>query len=74
MTDQVYFLGRVDIENEEQLNSVEDTKEENSVIMESEMQLPAITGALNKTGICLKIHPLKTLKSIPKLRNRDGYD
>ena len=45
------FLGRVDIENEEQLNSAEETKEENSVIMESEMQLPAITGALNKPDL-----------------------
>ena len=45
------FLGRVDIENEEQLNSAEDTKEENSVNMESEMQLPTITGALNKPDL-----------------------
>lgn len=45
------FLGRVDIENEEQLNLGEDTKEENSVIMESEMQLPATTGTLNKPDL-----------------------
>ena len=51
MTDQVYFVGRVDIENEEQLNLGEDTKEENSVIMESEMQLPATTGTLNKPDL-----------------------
>ena len=68
------FLGQVDIENEEQLNSAEDTKEENSMIMESEMQLPAITGTLNKPDLSKNTSSQKHSNQYPKLRNRDGYD
>ena len=45
------FLGRVDIENEEQLSSSEDIKEENSIITESEVQLPVITDTVNKPAL-----------------------
>ena len=45
------FLGRVDIENEEQLSSSEDIKEENSIITESGVQLPVITDTVNKPAL-----------------------
>ncbi|HHE9423503.1 TPA: MobH family relaxase [Haemophilus influenzae] len=45
------FLGRVNIENEEQLSSSEDIKEENSIITESEVQLPVITDTVNKPAL-----------------------
>lgn len=45
------FLGRVDIENEEQLSSGEEIKEENSIITESEVKLPVITDTVNKPAL-----------------------
>lgn len=45
------FLGRVDIENEEQLSSGEEIKEENSIITEFEVKLPVITDTVNKPAL-----------------------